>query len=197
MDAIAPASPKTLLLFGDSRIAQWKPLPDRPYPIAVAGYPGSTAIELTGRFQQDLRTHRPGVVVVQLGINDAVAASLVGAQRRARALADSLAALERMAADSQAAGAELVLLKVLPPVRPGLVRRVVYRAHVDAYVAAMNAALPAIADRHGATVVDALPALTDASGDVPDSFRRDALHFTPEAYVELGRLLPLSIEQRG
>lgn len=197
MAEVSPAAPPRLLLFGDSRVAQWKPLPDRPYPIVAEGFPGETAIRLSGRFPATLQQHRPQVVMLQLGVNDAVAASLVGPARRERALADSLSAIDRMAAEARTAGADLVILKVLPPIRPDLLRRILYRAHVDSYVAALNAAIPAIAARHGASVADPLPLLTDANGLVPDRYRRDALHLTPEAYTALGDLLPPSIEARG
>lgn len=197
MAAQSPASPPALLLFGDSRVAQWKLLPNRPYPVVAEGFPGETAIRLAGRFPETLRKHRPKLVMVQLGVNDAVAAALAGAEGREQALADSLSAIDRIAADSRLAGADLVILKVIPPVRPGLARRLIYRDRVDDYVAALNAAIPAIAARHGATTADPLPLLVDASGTVPDRYRRDALHLTPKAYEALGALLPPSIEVRG
>lgn len=192
--ALSTATPAGLLLFGDSRVRQWTPLPGRPYPIVVEGFPGETAIQLAGRFPAALQAHRPSVVIVQLGVNDAVAASLAGSERRQQALKDSLSAIERIAADSKAAGASLTILKVLPPVRPDLPRRLIYRSHVGDYVAALNAAIPAIAARHGATVADPLPLLTDEAGAVREAYRRDTLHFTPEAYKALGALLPASIE---
>lgn len=195
--ANAATASATLLLFGDSRVRQWTPLPARPYAIAVEGFPGETAIQLAGRFPAILLAHGPSDVIVQAGVNDAVAASLVGRARREQALNDSLAAFDRIAADSKAAGARLVILKVLPPVRPDLVRRLVYRSAVDDYVASLNAALPGIAARHGATVADPLPLLTDDAGAVRATYRRDTLHFTPAAYAAMGDLLPPSLEVRG
>ena len=186
-----------MLLFGDSRVRQWAPLPARPYPIAVEGFPGETAIQLAGRFPTVLRAHRPSEVIVQMGVNDAVAASVAGRARREQALNDSLAAFDRIAADSRAAGVRLVILKVLPPVRPDLARRLVYRSIVEDYVAALNAALPGIAARHGATVSDPLPLITGDAGAVPEAYRRDALHFTPAAYLAMGDLLPPTLEVRG
>lgn len=192
-----PAAPASLLLFGDSRIAQWKPLPARDYPIHSAGFPGETAIRLEARFPAALQAHRPAMVVFQLGVNDAVAASLVGAARREQALAASLGAIERMTRDARAGGARVLLMEVVPPVRPELVRRIIYRGEVDRYVAALNAALPGIAARHGAEVVRPMAVLAGPDGQVPERFRRDALHFTPDAYDALGALLPQTLEARG
>jgi lysophospholipase L1-like esterase len=197
MIAVNPGEPETLLLFGDSRIAQWAPLPARPYAIVRAGFPGETAIRLQARLPAALQAHRPAAVVLQMGVNDAVAGALVLPERRAAALADSLSALERMTAEARAGGAEVMLMRVVPPVRPGLVRRVVYRDAVEGYVAALNEALPGIAARHGAVVVDPMAVLAGGGADVPDAFRRDALHFTPEAYAALGTLLPATIGTAG
>lgn len=193
---VAPAG-ATLLMFGDSRIAQWAPLPARDYDIVRAGFAGETAIRLSARFPAALAAERPAAVLLQMGVNDAVAGALVGAARREAALAASLAAIERMTRDARAGGAEVTLMQVVPPLRPDPLRRLVYRGHVDAYVAALNAALPAIAARHGARVADPMPLLSGADGAVPDAFRRDALHFTPAAYVALGALLPQTLGVPG
>ena len=197
--AAAPpaASPPVLLLFGDSRVAQWQPLPARPYQIAVAGFPGETAIRLAAHLPDAIARTRPAMVMLQLGVNDAVAAAVVGPARRRQALADSLAAIDRMAADTRAAGAGLIILKVLPAVRPDLLRRLVYGSRLDTYVRELNAALPAIAARHGAALVDPLPLLTDDSGHVPDRYRHDTLHLTPAAYTSLAPLFPPSLKAPG
>ena len=41
--------PADVLLFGDSRIAQWTALPERDYVIARIGFPGETAIRLAAQ----------------------------------------------------------------------------------------------------------------------------------------------------
>lgn len=192
--AIIPADPPVLLLFGDSRIAQWKPVPERGFSIVAAGYPGATAIGLTPRFARAIAEHRPTAAMIQLGVNDAVAASVVSADRRDKALQDSLDAIEAMAALAQANGVDLMIMAVIPPVRPDLKRRILFRGEVDAYVAALNAALPGIAARHGARFIDPMPLLREGDGDVPDRFRRDSLHLTPDAYAALDQLVPATLK---
>jgi lysophospholipase L1-like esterase len=184
-----PATPPVLLLFGDSRIAQWQPLPDRPYPIIRNGHPGASAIQLVPAFQQALARHRPAVVLLQLGANDAVGAALADPPTREKALVDTLAAIDRMAAAATAHGARLILTKVIRPVRPDPLRQLLLDDRVDAYIAQVNAGLPAIAARHGATLKSPMPLLAPR-GEVPDSFRKDWLHLTPEAYSALAPLLP-------
>ncbi len=184
-----PASPPSLLLFGDSRIAQWQPIPDRPYPVAVSGHPGASAIRLVPAFQQALGHHRPAVVLLQLGANDAVGAALAEPAVRQQALTDTLAAIDRMAQAATAHGARLILVKVIPPVRTDPLRRLLLGDRADRYIEKVNAALPAIAARHGAALASATPLLAP-QGQVPNRFRKDWLHLTPEAYGALDPLLP-------
>jgi lysophospholipase L1-like esterase len=179
-----------VLLFGDSRVAQWRPLPDRPYPVTRHGHSGESAIRLAFSFEAALDRHRPELAIVQAGVNDAVAASLAGPRDRERALADSKAAFARMAAAAQARGVALVLLKPIPPIRPDPARRLLWRGHVGPYLESLSAALPAIAAAHGATVTDPLPLLGPDAASVPSAYRADALHLTPAAYERLGVLLP-------
>lgn len=188
-----PADPPGLLLFGDSRIAHWKPLPDRPYPITVSGHPGASAIQLVPAFQQALARHRPAVVLIQLGANDAVGTALADPAARRLAVANTLAAIDRMAAATTSHGARLILVEVIPPVRTDPLRRLLLGDEVERTIAEVNAGLPAIAARHGATLVSAQPLLAPG-GDVPDRFRKDWLHLTPEAYRTLAPLLPESLD---
>lgn len=182
-----------VLLFGDSRVAQWRPLPDRPYPVTRHGHSGESAIRLVPSFQAALDRHKPDLVIVQAGVNDAVAASLASSEERARALEASKAAFAAMAAAAEARGIKLIILEPIPPIRPDLARRLIWRGHVEPYLADLSGALPSIAAAHGATVEDALPLLGADAAHVPERYRRDSLHLTPDAYRALNSLLPDSL----
>jgi lysophospholipase L1-like esterase len=179
-----------VLLFGDSRVAHWAPLPERPFPVIRHGHSGESAIRLPASFEAALDRHRPGLAIVQAGVNDAVAAALAPAGVRAAAQDDAQDAFARMAAAARARGVRLLILKPLPPVRPGLARRIAGRGQVEPWLAELSAALPAIAAAHGAEVADPLPLLAASADAVPDSFRADAVHLTPAAYARLNALIP-------
>lgn len=189
-----PAAPASLLLFGDSRIAHWDPRPQRPYPIVVNGTPGASAIQLVPAFQAALAQYRPTQVLPQVGANDAVAAALSDAAVASRAQADARAAIDRMAAAARAMGAQLVIIEVIPPVRIDPVRRMLFGGRVTRFIDDLNAALPEIARRNGATFVSARPLLAP-DGTVPDRFRQDWLHLTPKAYRALDPLLPPTLDR--
>ena len=95
-----------------------------------------------------------------------------------------------MAAAAEARGIKLIILEPIPPIRPDLARRLIWRGHVEPYLAGLSQALPAIAAARGARVQDPLPLLGVSATDVPDHFRKDALHLTPAAYAQLNALLP-------
>lgn len=181
---------ESLLLFGDSRVASWAPLPERPFPIHVEGFPGWTAIRLLPEFSRALTEHRPEVVMLQLGVNDAVAASVVGPARRRQALADTVAAITRMAQIARMQGTQVIVMKVVPPIRPDLKRRILFRHHVDAYVNEINRAIDAMAAQENVLVADPMNILRESNGEVPNGFRKDSLHFTPAAYAALNSLIP-------
>lgn len=180
-------------MFGDSRIAQWDPLPERSFSILRVGYPGESAIRMAPLFASLLEVSRPSAAFVQMGVNDAVAASLVSPSERDAALAASIRAFAAVAQAAEARGVDLTISLVVPPIRPELRRRILYRGAVDSYVAALNAAIPEIAARHGARVVDPLAVLGGADGTVPEAYRLDALHWTQAAYRALSSLLPEQI----
>ena len=179
-----------VLLFGDSRVAQWRPLPERPYPITRQGHSGESAIRLVPSFEAALDRHKPELAIVQAGVNDAVAASLTSAAGRARALETSKAAMAAMAAAAEARGVKLIILKPIPPIRPDIARRLIWRGHVEPYLSDFSQALPGIATAHRADIQDPLSLLGPAAVEVPERYRKDALHLTPEAYRQLNLLLP-------
>lgn len=170
--------PNATFLFGDSRVAQWTPLPKNSVRL---GFSGESAIRLAPEFARALNTHHPRSAVLMLGVNDAVAASLLSDSERTATLAQTLAAFESMAKAAQARNVPLTILAVTPPIRPDPFRRLIWRGRVLPYVEAVNAALPAIAHAHGAHF--AQPPMPDARG------RADTLHFTPSHYRALNKWL--------
>lgn len=193
----ATAEAGGLLLFGDSRIAMWRPLPDRPYPMHVAGFSGWTAIRLVPEFEQALAEYRPAVVLMQLGVNDAVAASAVGGRRREQALRDSIAAIRQMVALAEAQGVGVILMRTVPPIRPDLKRRLLLRGHGQEYVARLNRSIDALGGLEHVQVVEPMAVLKGGESTVPDRFRLDSLHFTPAAYAAMNVFIPPTLEISG
>ncbi len=189
-----PARGRTLLIWGDSRVAQWRPLPQRPYRIRAVGRPGASAVQLARLLDAELAREPADVVVIKAGVNDAVAIAMLWPAERPEARLASIAAFEAMVEASQRGGARVILMRIVPPVRPTVARRFLYRDVVVDEVARLNTALALIATRAGADLADPVALLADEGGRIPDRFRRDTLHLTAEAYRALDPLIPADLD---
>ena len=182
-----------LVLVGDSRIQQWR---DHPLPgdwrLIHRGIGGDTTVALRERFEDDVVSLAPDVVVIQAGINDLVAASLMGA-RGVEVARATTRHLQELAARAAAAGSQVMLLTVIPPARPPLVRRPVWSDRVYGYVDDVNRALQAWAPPAGVRVVDAAQPLVVRSR-VSAEFAADTLHLNARGYDQLNRLLQPVLE---
>src|SRR5690348_10556638 len=70
------ASGSLLVLVGDSRIQQWGAARFPGYETLNRGVGGETTAQMLHHFQADVLDLQPGVVVIEAGINDLVAAGL-------------------------------------------------------------------------------------------------------------------------
>lgn len=176
-----------VLLIGDSRVAQWAPLPEAPgLSFAVSGIGGETASGLGARFAGSALglTPPPGRIVIAAGINDLVAISLSG---RGEAALDQLAArLGALAEQAAGQGIPVSLMTVIRPADPGMLRRqFAWDDRIQTLVAGANRRIRALADPPRITVIDADALLAPEDGPLPARFATDALHFTPQAYEAL------------
>jgi len=181
-----------VLVAGDSRVARWQPRPEIPgQDLHFTGIGGETTAELRRRLSRDLALYAPERLVLAAGVNDLVAASLNPAQ-----VEDVLAALtgnlEAIITEARAAGSEVILLTILRPARPDLLRRVfAWSPSLRPLVAEANARIRALADPAGGVTVLDVDALIGGSPNapLPAEFTADTLHLTSAAYLRLNDLL--------
>ena len=159
-----------------------------------AGRPGEHASEAVGRFNSELRRHRPEVVLLMEGTNDLYGEGEDGAERAA-------AALEQMVAAARAARVDVVLMTIPPQRNRG------------ALVADFNQRIRSLAGHRDAVLADVHRVLLDGpcSGlSAIPCIGSDGLHPTAQGYElmaqELERVLvarydveivPTAGEQRG
>ena len=147
--------------------------------VVNVGVPGEDASDAVSRFNLELRTHRPEVVLLMQGTNDLNPFGGAGA-------AGAAAALDRMVRAGRAADLD-VLLMTIPPQRG---------TRSASLVAGLNGRIRSIAARHGAVFIDVHRLLLtgSCSGRQPiPCIGRDGLHPTAEGYgliaEELERVL--------
>ena len=143
-----------------------------------AGLPGEDAADAVGRFNAELRRHRPQVVLLMEGTNDLYTSE--------PALDDAINALDLMVLAARVAGAD-TLLMTIPP-QPG-------HRH-GPLVLSFNSRIRSIAARRSAVLIDVYNVLLNGrcggAGQIP-CMGNDGLHPTAEGYHliadELSRII--------
>jgi lysophospholipase L1-like esterase len=176
----------TVLLLGDSRMAQWD-LPQWPgWRVVNAGAGGLTTGQLRLCAPKLLDECRADAVVLEAGINDL---KFLGLRPETAPQIISLAAsnLTAVVHECAARRCQVILLETWPAGEPDLLRRLVWNAKISAAVGSLNAQLRLLdSPGQGIRVVD----LFSEAGLKPEaSLYRDTLHFKPEVYQRLTSVL--------
>jgi acyl-CoA thioesterase-1 len=189
MASAAQAAP-TVLIVGDSLSAGygigpgqgWVDLLQRKlaaqgfaHQVVNASISGDTTAGGRSRLGAALQTHKPQIVIIELGGNDGL---------RGSALASVKSNLDYMVATAQTAGAKVLLLGMRLPPNYGA-----------GYIAEFAALFGDVAKARKAALV---PFILQGFGDKPELFQADRIHPTAQAqplmldavWPELRRLLP-------
>lgn len=131
------------------RLADRKP----PWQVVNASISGETTAGGAARIDSELATHRPAVVVIELGANDGL---------RGLPMEQARANLSKMIAAAQAAGAKVLLVGMEMPPNYG-----------PEYTAQFRAMFRDLADRHR---IPLLPFLLEPIAREREAFQTDNLH---------------------
>jgi acyl-CoA thioesterase-1 len=168
---------RTVMVFGDSLSAAYNLsaeqgwvslLADRiaranlPWRVVNASVSGETTAGGLRRMAEDLKRHKPSVVVIALGANDAL---------RGQPVAGMRSNLEQMIRLARQARAEPVLVGLMIPPNYG----------ID-YAAQFRDMYPSIAAKSRVPLV---PFLLEGIADKPEMFQRDQLHPTAAAQARI------------
>ncbi len=179
---LASYEKNTIVLFGDSRIKQWNPLPKiEGVDILNRGISEETTAQMMLRFKKDVLDIEPDIVIIQAGINDLVAASIADYELKNRIYKNSISNLEKMV--DQAVKQEIIVIffKVVEPYELGLIRSVLWGDDLRNLVQTANEELLKFSDKSNVYVFDANKALHQKDQWKPD-VNRGTLHFTAKAY---------------
>lgn len=176
---------RLVVLFGDSRIAHWDPLPRVGSHVFVnRGVGGETTAQMLHRFEPDVLSLKPAVVLIQAGVNDLVAAALVPAAE-ARYQDNVVANVTRMVKQATSAGVRVILLSIVPPGSPPIWRRLVWSDRIPLLVTETNRRLVELHAPPLVRVIDTRKILQTPDGAWKPGVAHDALHLTPAGYAEL------------
>lgn len=182
---------RLLVVFGDSRAAQW------PEPVVAGltvmnrGIGAQTTAQAQARFAAHVTPLQPDIVLIQVGVNDLKTLPLFPGQSAAiiQRAQDNIAAVVD---EAQASGATVILSTIFPVGEAPLLRRPYWSPAVAAAIHEVNIYLHTLAT-DGVIVFDAYALLAGESGLIDPVYALDELHLSPAGYAllnaELSRLL--------
>lgn len=200
-----------LLLFGDSRIAEWRVDWPRSYDVINQGISGSTSSESVQRFQLDVLSLQPEWVVLQVGVNDLVASRLVLSEEREsieNLIIENTLTLIKQCLDHNI---HIIYFSILPSIKPDALRKLVWQGDLSESATRVNKKIFRSIERlrrHSTMVsgtnqlflIDTQQVFNEFQSErdqsviplnqstkkvVSDAWQRDALHWTAAAYLKL------------
>jgi lysophospholipase L1-like esterase len=173
-----------IIFFGDSRISQWKALPKMEGVVTInCGIPGQTTAQLRLRVQRDVLDLKPNVAVIQAGINDLKAIGVFPEQEQ-EIIRNCVDNIRVMVQEIRESGAKVVLMTILPPCRPDLLRRLVWSGRIEEAVQSVNEILKA-QESESVTVLDC--SFLSENGLIRKEYVCDCLHINEQAYLFLNQ----------
>lgn len=172
---------RTILLVGDSRMAEWN-LPAPPATRLVnVGRRRATTAQLLPLLPAWLATFQPDLVIIEAGINDLKYLGLEPG-RAPELITLTGQHLRELARQSQVRHCPVMLLTVWPPDRPDWRRELVWNAAISESVNTLNQQMLAAPVTPEFEVIDVFARAGLSPG--PATYR-DALHLQPAAYQRL------------
>jgi len=193
---------QTLLLMGDSRVADWGLPQFKNWRVINAGVAGSTTAQLVLRSGELLEKTHPQIVVIQSGINDLKILG-VRPELRAAVVSTTVSNLTRVAEECRLRKVRPLLTLVWPACETKGIRRLVLTRTVNEALVDVNRKLESLrADPRSFRIVDLFGDLTkDSPPESHERLYRDALHLNAGAYTRLTpmleRLLGVDWEKGG
>ena len=188
LDADPLPGRRSVVLFGDSRAAEW-PVPEglEGWTFVDRGIHNQTSAEVLHRFDAHVASLKPNVVVVQVGINDLKAIPLFPDQR-AEIVANCQAHIAQIVARSRKLGATVIVTTLFPLGNVPLERRLFWSGEIEEAQEEVNAYLRTLAGE-GVIVLDTAPILADGQGVLRREYSLDLLHLTEAGYRALNAAL--------
>lgn len=176
-----------IIFFGDSRIAQWNPLPVvAKGQLLNRGMPGETTAQAVLRLKQDVLELKPDITVVQAGINDLKNVGLFPERKEGivRSCGENLNAISMQLAEHDI---QVVILTVFPPGSVDLFHRPLWSDDIYRGIDQINEMIKGMKDPR-ITVVDC-NAILALGQSVKPEFAQDTYHLTTAGYEALNRSL--------
>lgn len=171
-----------IVLFGDSRVAGWKPgLDVKGLTIINHGINGETTEQMMLRFEKHVLNINPKIVIIQAGINDLVAASMAKTSQKKIIYNQCLQNLTHMLTKLSDRNIPVIFLSVIEPYRLDPIRYLLWGNDLTQLVRQLNNEILSGIDTNKVYFLEANTILKE-DGQWKPNVNSDALHFKEAAY---------------
>ena len=197
----SPVGETKVVLFGDSRVQNWIPLPEIDNTAIInAGINGETTTEMRRRFDHDVLRHKPDIVVMQAGVNDLTAAVTRGVKDPQK-LVDIMHSNMQYYIDAlKDQNIKLVITSIFPNSAYSVPKKLFWRNSLSVDITQSNKVIEGFAKSAGVTYLDLSQVFFGDSSTLDSSLFIDTLHINDTAYGqinnELAKLLPTLSESQ-
>ncbi|OED35541.1 hypothetical protein AB833_30480 [Chromatiales bacterium (ex Bugula neritina AB1)] len=179
-----------IVLFGDSRIETWDPLPSLDnFSILNAGVIGETTTEMRRRFTTDVLRHTPEVVVIQAGINDLTAAATRDIPEPDALISAMHRNIEYFLSELEKSNTQVLLFSIIPTNEFNLLRKFFWSPSLGESIEASNRKLQALAAKYNAQWIDVTSDYEDENKNPRAELFADTLHINSQGYKVLNNRL--------
>ena len=180
----------TIILFGDSRIELWNPLPPSTlYRFVNAGIGGETTVEMRRRFERDVIRLKPDYVLIQAGVNDLTAAVTRGMSHPDKWVSDLHENIRYFVSSLESEDVEVIVSSIIPAKPLSLPRKLFWTNHLTEQINKANHTLEQMTLEEGADWLELDTLYLDGSGNTRSELFTDTLHINQRGYELLNQQL--------
>lgn len=188
-------SKQKLIMFGDSRILMWEPLPilDNTNIISRGRHGETTGMALL-RLHKDVIDLNPDIVIIQTGINDLKTISIFPEDRE-KIINSTKNNIHNIILTLKNANARIILLTIFPHGKIGWPRKLVWSKEIGDGVRSVNDYIKTLSNKN-VTVLD-LDVIFRQNKTMNPLYELDALHINKKGYMALNSYIKKYIQNNN
>jgi lysophospholipase L1-like esterase len=183
----------TVVFYGDSRAAQWTSPALDGFWFVNRGIGSQTSAQVTSRFDEHIAPLQPGVVVLQVGINDLKTVTLFP-ERKTEIISNCKENILKIINASLRSNSVVVVSTIFPIGKAPLDHTQVWSSDIDEAIVDVNSYIRSLATDH-VLVFDAAHLLSDKNGNLKQEYSPDGLHLNEAGYATLNSELVKLLER--
>jgi lysophospholipase L1-like esterase len=183
----------TVVFYGDSRAAQWPSPTLDGFWFVNRGIGSQTTAQVTSRFDEHIAPLQPGVVVLQVGINDLKTVTLLP-ERKTEIISNCEENILKIIDASLRSNAVVVVSTIFPIGKAPQDHMQVWSSDIDEAIVDVNSYIRSLATDQ-VLVFDAAGLLSDENGSLKQEYSLDGLHLNDTGYATLNSELVKLLER--